>query len=86
MNQAAESKPDPLWHRLWNRPGVRGMSLMLLRLLVFIALAAGLSYAMRTLIPLPRLSPAQSLSVSGWDRQYPQTVLAPATAIGARPV
>ena len=67
MNQAAESRHEPLWRRLWNRPGVRGMSLMLLRLMVFIALVAGLSYAMRTLMPLPRLSPAQSLSVSGWE-------------------
>lgn len=65
MNQTAEFQP--LWRRLWNRPGVRGMSLMLFRLVVFIALAAGLAYAMRTLIPLPRLTPAQSLLVSGWE-------------------
>ena len=67
MNETAESKPDPLWRRVWNRPGVRGMSLMFFRLLVFIALAAGLGFAMRYLIPLPRLTPAQSLSVSGWE-------------------
>ncbi len=67
MNQTAEFQPEPLWRRLWNRPGLRGMLLMLFRLLVFIALAAGLGYAMRALIPLPRLSPEQSLSVSGWE-------------------
>lgn len=67
MNQPAEFKPEPLWRRLWNRPGVRGMLLMLFRLLVFIALAAGLTYAMRYLIPLPRLTPEQSLSASGWE-------------------
>lgn len=67
MNQAKEFKPEPLWRRLWNRPGVRGMSLMLFRLLVFIALTAGLSYAMRYLIPLPRFTPSQSLSASGWE-------------------
>ncbi len=67
MNQPAESKPEPLWRRLWIRPGVRGMLLMLFRLLVFIALAAGLGYAMRYLIPLPSLTPDQSLSLSGWE-------------------
>lgn len=67
MNQTADFKPEPLWRRLWNRPGVRGMSLMLFRLLVFIALVAGLSFAMRYLVPLPRLTPEQSISASGWD-------------------
>jgi uncharacterized protein len=65
MNQTAEFQP--LWRRLWNRPGVRGMSLMLFRLMVFIALTVGLSYAMRYLLPLPRLTPAQSLAVTGWE-------------------
>jgi len=65
MNQTAEFQP--LWRRLWNRPGVRGMSLMLFRLIVFIALTVGLSYAMRYLLPLPRLTPEQSLAVTGWE-------------------
>ena len=67
MNETTEFTPEPLWRRLWNRPGVRGMSLMLFRLLVFIALAAGLSYAMRYLFPLPRLPAGQTMSASGWD-------------------
>ena len=67
MNETTQFKPEPLWRRLWNRPGVRGMSLMLFRLLVFIALAAGLSYAMRYLFPLPRLTAGQTMSASGWD-------------------
>ena len=73
MNQPAEIQQPPLWCRLWNRPGVRGMSLMLFRLIVFIALAAGLSYAIRYLIPLPSMSPKQSLATAGselWVRAF----------------
>ncbi|MCX7042459.1 MAG: CPBP family intramembrane metalloprotease [Gammaproteobacteria bacterium] len=65
MNQTAEIQP--LWRRLWNRPGVRGMSVMLFRLIVFIALTVGLSYAMRTLVPLPRMTSEQSLAATGWE-------------------
>jgi hypothetical protein len=32
MNEIAQARPDPLWRRLWRRPGVRGMGLMLMRL------------------------------------------------------
>jgi membrane protease YdiL (CAAX protease family) len=65
MNEIVQDRPDPLWRRLWRRPGVRGMALMLMRLAVFILLALALGAAMRYLIPLPRLTPAQSLAASG---------------------
>lgn len=65
MNQTVEFQP--LWRRLWNRPGVRGMSLMLFRLVVFIALLVGLGFAMLYLIPLPDISMAESLKVRGWE-------------------
>lgn len=67
MNEIAQTRPDPLWRRLWRRPGVRGMVIMLMRLVVFIALAMALGAAMRWLIPMPRLTPTQSLNASGAD-------------------
>lgn len=73
MNDVAQFSPDPLWRRLWMRPGVRGMLLMFFRLLVFIVLAAGLTYLVRTLIPLPPITPEKSLSTSGaelWLRAF----------------
>ena len=73
MNDATEFKPDPLWRRLWMRPGVRGMLLMLFRLVVFIALAAALSFLIRKLIPLPPMTAEKSLMTSGgelWLRAF----------------
>ena len=67
MNDVADFNTDPLWRRLWMRPGVRGMLLMFFRLLVFIVLAAGLSYLVRWLIPMPGMTPDQSLSTRGWE-------------------
>jgi membrane protease YdiL (CAAX protease family) len=67
MNEIVRTGSDPLWRRLWRRPGVRGMGLMLMRLVVFILLALGIGAAMRYLIPLPKLTPEQSLNATGAD-------------------
>lgn len=65
MNEIAQTGPDPLWRRLWRRPGVRGMGLMLVRLAAFILLLLGLVLATRYLIPMPSLTPQQALDGSG---------------------
>lgn len=73
MNDVAPLKPGPLWRRLWMRPGVRGMLLMLFRMVVFIALVMALSWLVRKLIPLPSMTPEKSLATSGselWLRAF----------------
>jgi membrane protease YdiL (CAAX protease family) len=62
ISAVAPQIPAPLWRRIWRHP----VTQMLARIVFFIAMVAGLSIAMRWLIPLkPLKGPDEGLGESG---------------------
>lgn len=53
MNEIAAAAPAPWWRRLWAHPGFFGVVRMLGEILAFAALAWGIGWALRQLLPLP---------------------------------
>lgn len=71
MKASYSPAPIPAWFGLKQHPGTRGVLFMLLRLVVFVALAFALGWALREVWPMPRLKPEQSLTSTGaelWAR------------------
>ena len=65
VDEVAAPPPAPWWRRLWDRPGFRGVVMMLVQIAAFLLFAWLLGKAARWLVPLPPIGFQESVGEAG---------------------
>ena len=65
VDEVAAPPPAPWWRRLWDRPGFRGVVMMVVEILVFFVFAWLIGIALKWLLPLPPVGFAESVTEAG---------------------
>ena len=65
MNEVLADYPAPWWRRLWAHPGFFGVVRMIGEILAFALLAWGIGWALRKLLPLPKIDFEQMPTEAG---------------------